>query len=135
MEGASMKRIVLGVAVLVAAVSTASAFGLGGLNPGVYQTKIAGAKPAVLNGTWRLSLNKPGFAITKNLATAVAGTVTIVGNKITFTDIAGPLRCTGSQVKGTYTWTLKGTTLALKPVSETCAGRKLVLTHVYTKLA
>jgi hypothetical protein len=121
--------------VLVAAVSAASALALGGFSPGVYQTKITGAKPAVLNGTWRLSLNAPGFAITKNLTTAVAGTIAIAGNKITFTDIAGPLRCTGGQVKGTYTWSLKGKALTLKPVSEKCAGRKLVLTHAFTKLA
>lgn len=130
-----MKRMIL-VAVVAAASATAtSALGAAqGLSPGAFTTRIAGAKPAALNGTWILAMTGPAFNLIRNKTTAATGAVTVSGSKITFKDLFGPYRCLGSQATGTYTWKLKGKTLTLKPVKDSCAGRKAVLSHPFTRI-
>lgn len=118
--------IVAGLAATAAAASTGPA-------PGVYVTKVTGATPALLNGTWRLTLSKTRFAITRNGQPAIAGSVAITPKKITFHDLSGPFRCIGSQAVGTYGWRLKGKSLKLTAVKDACGGRKAVLTHSFTK--
>jgi hypothetical protein len=105
------------------------------LSPGVYTTKIAGATPADLNGTWRIAINSPGFSVSKNGAAASVGTVQIVGNKVTFRDRTGPLACRGATSAGTYSWRLAGKRLTFKRVKDTCQGRPLVLARSFTKIA
>ena len=95
---------------------------------GTYTEKIAGASPALLNGTWSVSLKPHAYTIKRNGAVAVAGKLAVTKTRLQFTDTGGPLSCTGAQAKGVYSYVLKGSTLRLKPVAETCAGRKLVLT-------
>jgi hypothetical protein len=96
---------------------------------GTYTEKIAGATPALLNGTWTVALKPGAYTIKRNGAVAVVGKLAAVTKtRLRFTDTGGPLSCTGAQAKGVYSYVLKGTSLTLKPVAETCAGRKLVLT-------
>ena len=131
-----MKPMVVLATICVTGVAAAGALGASSsLNPGVYSTKITGSKIAPLNGSWMLALNGPAFTLIRNKVTAVAGASTIVAGKITFRDLAGPYRCTGTQASGTYKWTLKSKTLTFKPVSDSCAGRKSVLAHKFTKIA
>ena len=131
-----MKRIALVFALVAAALTAAAALATArGLTPGVYQTKVAGARVAVLNGTWKVALAGPAFTIYRNNVTAVAGTSTVVGTKVTFHDLAGTFACKGAQAIGTYIATLTGTKLTFKAVSDSCAGRKLVLSYTYTKIA
>ena len=130
-----MKRMVVLATICMTGVAAAGALGASSsLNPGVYSTKITGARVAPLNGSWMLALSGPAYTLARNKATAVAGTATIAGGKITFRDLAGPYRCAVSQASGTYKWTLKGKTLTFKPVSDLCVGRKSVLAHKFTKI-
>lgn len=130
-----MKRIAL-VAACAAALVTAAQAAAPTIYPHVYTTKITGVSPAVLNGTWRLAVQRTTFGVAKSGVPAVAGSVKVAGNKITFHDLAGPLACKGAQPIGTYTWKLQGATLTLTKVKDTCAGRSLILAgHHYTKVA
>jgi hypothetical protein len=133
-----MKRITLvtALAVAVAACATVPAFGSGAatISSHVYSTRIAGASPPVLNGTWRLTVNQKTFAVTKGVAAAVSGTVRIAGSRITFHDLAGPFACRGTQATGTYAWRIAGKRLTLTAVREPCAGRKTILTRPFTRV-
>jgi hypothetical protein len=104
------------------------------LRPGVYQAMISGARPAALDGSWQLRLERRTFAVLRNGEYAVEGTITIAGDKITFSDLIGPFRCTGSRVRGTYVWTLRGRTLRLRPVQDPCSGRRTVLSRSFRKV-
>jgi hypothetical protein len=126
-----MRKIV--VLAVVAAGLAAPAAGATGLAPGTYVTKVSGATPALLNGTWRLALTPKRFTITRNRQAAIGGSVAISSKRVTFHDLSGPLRCTGSQAVGTYAWHLRGKTLTLTAVKDPCQGRKAVLTHAFTK--
>ena len=103
-------------------------------DPGVYQAKIAGATPGVLNGSWRLTFGGGSFRITRNRVEAVGGFTSIRGDRITFDDWFGPFRCKGVQRKGTYRWRLSGPTLAFTVVSDKCTGRKAILRRAFRKL-
>jgi len=96
---------------------------------------VAHASPAVLNGVWRLTLRSSSFAVTKDGKAAVGGRIRLAGSTITFSDVAGPFRCTGSQRTGSYRWSLKGSALRLSPLREPCAGRRLVLARTFRKVA
>jgi hypothetical protein len=104
-------------------------------DPGVYQARISGATPVVLNGTWRLTFGGGSFRITRNRIEAVGGFTSFRGDRITFDDWFGPFRCMGAQKKGTYRWRLQGTTLTFVVVSDRCAGRKTILRRVFKKLS
>ena len=126
-----MKRIALVAAVLAVLAGAASA-GTPNVN-GVYETKISGKSPAILNGTWLLSIAQSrAFAVARNGTTVIGGKVTIAGSRITFHDVAGPMACKSSQATGVYTWTLSGKTLKLKKVSDSCVGRATVLSSTFT---
>jgi hypothetical protein len=124
------------VALAAAAVLAASALAArtAAIAPHVYSTKIAGATPAVLNGTWRLTVRKTTYAVTKGGSLAVSGSSRITGNRISFHDLAGPFACRGAQATGVYTWRIAGKSLTLTAVKEPCAGRKLVLTKRFTRV-
>jgi len=126
--------IVLAVAVAATFAATASGAGSAGVWPHVYSTRIAGAKPAALNGVWRLTVRQTTFAVTRGPALAVSGTVRIVGARITFHDLAGPFMCRGAQATGVYSWRIAGKALKLTAVREPCAGRKSILTRPFTKV-
>ena len=134
-----MRRITLGVvlaATLLAAVTAAPAVGsrAASIGPHVYSTKIVGAKPALLDGTWRLTVNRRSFSVAKGAMLAVSGTARIVGNRITFHDLGGPFSCRGAQATGLYSWRVSGKRLTLTAVREPCAGRKTILTKPFTRI-
>ena len=131
-----MKKIAPVTAIAAALLATAAHAAAPTLYPHVYSTRITGASPAALNGTWNLSLQRTVFLVNKGSAPAVAGRLTIAGNKITFHDTGGPFACKGAQAVGTYTWKLQGTKLTLTEVHDTCAGRPLILNRrVFTRAA
>ena len=130
-----MRKIALMVTI-AAVLATAAQAAAPTLYPHVYSTRITGLTPAALNGTWNLSIQRTVFLVDKGGAPAVAGTVQVSGNRITFHDAGGPLACKGSQAIGTYTWKLQGTKLTLAKVRDTCAGRPLILNkHAFTRVA
>jgi hypothetical protein len=111
------------VAGLPAAASSSTPFG------GLFQTTIKG-KSAQLNGKWLLSFAPNGaYAVAKEPSThlLIGGSATISGHTLVFVDKTGPLHCTGTQARASYTWSLSGTTLRLAAVKETCSGRAAVL--------
>ena len=133
-----MRRITLGavattvaLAPVAAAPATGSAAAIG---PHVYSTKIVGATPAVLDGTWRLTVNRRSFSVAKGTMFAVSGTARIVGNRITFHDLGGPFSCRGAQATGVYSWRVSGKRLTLTAVREPCTGRKTILTKPFTRI-
>jgi hypothetical protein len=132
-----MKRIVPVATLAAAAAAAGSAFGAStaAIAPHVYSTRITGATPAVLNGTWRLAVNKTTFGVAKGKTPAVSGSVRIAGNRITFHDLAGPFACHGAQATAVYTWRVSGARLTLTAVREPCAGRKSILTRPFTRVA
>lgn len=132
----SVKSIALATAAFAAAIVVAgSAYAAGTpIAPHAYVARIAGAKPAVLNGTWRLSLTTYTFTVNKGVTAAVSGRVRIVGNRITFHDLGGPFACRGAQATGVYSWRVVGKRLSLTAVREACAGRKTILTKPFTRV-
>jgi len=133
-----MRRITLGAVattVALAAVAATPATGsAAAIGPHVYSTKIVGATPAVLDGTWRLTVNRRSFSVAKGTMFAVSGTARIVGNRITFHDLGGPFSCRGAQATGVYSWRVSGKRLTLTAVREPCAGRKTILTKPFTRI-
>ena len=134
-----MRRITLGVALaatLLTAVTVAPAVGsrAASIGPHVYTTKIVGAKPALLDGTWRLTVNRRSFSVAKGTTLAVSGTARIVGNRIAFHDLAGPFSCRGAQATAVYSWRVSGKRLTLTAVREPCAGRRTILTKPFTRI-
>jgi hypothetical protein len=129
-----MRRPALIVLLALAALATDTALGAGGLSPGVYVTKLTGATPRTLNGTWRLAFTAGHFSLKRNGKAAVAGLTTLSGRRVTFRDVSGSYRCIGSQAVGTYRWTLRGKSLTLTVVRDGCSGRKAVLTNGFTKV-
>jgi hypothetical protein len=133
-----MRRITLGAvatAVALAAVTAAPATGsAAAIGPHVYSTRIVGATPAVLDGTWRLTVNRRSFSVAKGAMLAVSGTARIVGNRITFHDLGGPFSCRGAQATGVYSWRVSGKRLTLTAVREPCTGRRTILTKPFTRI-
>ena len=133
-----MRRITLGAVattVALAAVAATPATGsVSAIGPHVYSTKIVGATPAVLDGTWRLTVNRRSFSVAKGTMFAVSGTARIVGNRITFHDLGGPFSCRGAQATGVYSWRVSGKRLTLTAVREPCTGRKTILTKPFTRI-
>jgi hypothetical protein len=126
-----MKRLALIVALLAGLAGAASAT-TPNIN-GVYQTKITGKSPAILNATWLLSIAQSrAFAVARNGTTVIGGKLTIAGSKLTFHDVTGPMACTGAQATGVYTYTLNGKTLKLRKVKDSCVGRSTVLSSTFT---
>lgn len=123
---------VLVLAALVAGLAATVAAASVGL-PGTYVTRVTGATPSALNGTWRLAVTRTRYGITRNGRPAVAGSVALSSKRITFHDRAGLYRCEPSQAVGTYAWSLRGKNLTLRVVKDACSGRKAILTNGFTK--
>jgi hypothetical protein len=128
-------RLAPALAVSAAALAAGSASAAVGLSPGLYVTKVTGATPAPLNGTWRLAFKGKNFTITRNGKPAVAGRVTISGRRVVFHDTAGSYRCPPAQAVGTYRWSLRRNSLTLSVVRDDCSGRKAILTNGFTRVA
>ena len=131
--GAALAALTLGAAAAAAA-PRAVAGRAASIGPHVYSTRLAGATPAVLNGTWRLTINRRSFSVARGAALAVSGTARIAGNRITFHDLAGPFSCRGAQATAVYAWRVGGNRLTLIPVREPCAGRRTILTRPFTRI-
>jgi hypothetical protein len=132
-----MNRIAIVTAMLVAAgTAAAPAFAAtaAAIAPHVWSARITGASPAVLNGTWRLSIKGGTFAVAKGTTLAVGGTARIAGNRVTFHDLVGPFACKGSQATGVYRWRVSDNRLTLAAVSDRCAGRKTILTKPFSRV-
>ena len=133
-----MRRITLGAVattVALAAVAATPATGsAAAIGPHVYSTKIVGATPGVLDGTWRLTVNRRSFSVAKGTTLAVSGTARIVGSRITFHDLGGPFSCRGAQATAVYSWRVSGKHLTLTAVREPCAGRRTILTKPFTRI-
>jgi hypothetical protein len=133
-----MRRIMLGAVAAAVALAAVTAPATGSpaasIGPHVYSTKIVGATPAVLDGSWRLTVNRRSFSVTRGAMLAVSGTARIVGNRITFHDLGGPFSCHGAQATGAYSWRLSGKRLTLTAVREPCTGRKTILTKPFTRI-
>ncbi|HZO62152.1 MAG TPA: hypothetical protein VFB35_04160 [Gaiellaceae bacterium] len=134
MRGITLACAPLAVAAAFLAAGGALAARSASIAPHVYSTKIARATPAVLNGTWRLTVKQTTFTVAKGAALAVTGSVTIAGTRITFHDVAGPFSCRGAQATGVYSWRIAGTKLALTAVREPCGGRRTILTKPFTRV-
>jgi hypothetical protein len=121
-----MRRIVALATVALVVASPAIA---AGTLSGSFRSTISGKTPAAIDGTWVVSFKAHHkYTISRNGATVVRGQDTISTNKVTFGHETGPMACLGSQAAATYRWSLKNRKLTLKPVSEPCPGRKIVLT-------
>ena len=131
-----MKKIAIMAALIAAAVAATPATSAApSLSPHIWSTKISGPTP-LLNATWRLAFRNAAYNVTRNSGVVVAGTVRIVGNKVTFHDLAGTFACRGAtQINGTYTWRIQGAKLTFTRVSDACPGRSGVLSHAFTRIA
>ena len=123
-----MKRIATAAALAIALVACTTALAASALS-GTYNATITGN--GSLNGAWSLSFSGSKYTITFKGATAVSGSFTQSGSKITFSDRSGKYACSS---KGVYSYTLSGRTLKFKRVSDAkCSGRRTVLAATYTK--
>ena|SRR5438874_319888 len=96
---------------------------------GTFSTVIAGQNVALLNGRWKLEL-LPGsrYTVVRNGVVMIRGTGARTATEITFDDTSGPAACQGSEVRAIYRWHVAGHKLTLTPITEHCAGRRVVLT-------
>jgi hypothetical protein len=100
---------------------------------GTFASTISGKAPP-LDGKWTLRL-LPGtkFQTLRNGKVVVSGSGARTSTRITFTDAAGPYACAGTQKTGVYSWKLTGKVLTLKPVRDSCGGRRTILTSRLTR--
>ena len=95
---------------------------------GNYATRITEKKPAALNGTWTIAIAPSGrYGIYKAGRKLVIGSVRTTGKRAVFVDQAGPSACPAEQAVGIYRWKRVRSRLTLTPISETCRGRRVVL--------
>ena len=91
---------------------------------------VAAAPPSTTREVWTLALYKDGqydFSLSHVLVFD-EGKATVSGHRITFTERdAKGIRCRGKSRVGTYTWSVSGTTLTLKPIAEPCIWRRAIL--------
>jgi hypothetical protein len=123
-----MKLRALVVVVAVALPGVALAGSAAAILTGTFAKRISG-KPAALNGSWKLKLRSDGtFEIVRNGTVVVRGEAAGVRGKLAIGDRSGPYRCRGRERAALYNYTLKAKKLTLKPVVESCAGRRALLT-------
>jgi hypothetical protein len=95
---------------------------------GTYTTAIARKKPSALNGLWTIAIAPSGkYGIYKAGRKLVTGSVRTAGARATFIDQAGPAACPATRTVGVYRWKRAGGKLALTPLSDSCRGRRIVL--------
>jgi hypothetical protein len=128
-----MKRLIT-VAVLACSLVLATSAAAAGPLTGTYQAVISG-KSKALNGTWVLSFAANGFyTVAKKPNTnaiLVGGSSTLSGKSLTLADHQGKMAC---KTPAEYTFTKAGTHLKFKKVSDSCAGRLVILGAAWTKL-
>ena len=128
------RRIVIAAAaaaLVLALPSLALARGADGPPPGKYTAKIT--SPAALKGTWALTWVKNGtYTIARNGKVVVKGHDLSIGPQMQLYKETGSLACKSI---GFYNFKRTGKKLAFSKLSDpSCAGRALVLSHVF-KLA
>jgi hypothetical protein len=122
-----MRRLAVGVSMIVALALPPVLLAGGGLPLGKYTTNVK--TPANLKGTWVLNFEQGGkYTITDNGAVVVRGHFTST-SKIHLSGETGPAACPQS---GVYAWERAGKTLRFTKVSDSCVGRGLVLGLPFT---
>ena len=135
-----MRQALAATAVFVTLAAAAAANGATSTLPGTYTTKLSGKTPAVVNGEWAIQIKRNGdYVILKRISKTegkgeVRGKALLnPGRVVTFTKESGPLAC---KVTGKYHWTIKGgKTLTFQRLHDTCAGRRVVLSGTFKKVA
>jgi hypothetical protein len=90
-----------------------------------------------LYGRWQIIFRTDGTYATERAdvnGEMVSGTYTVDGKTLTVTDKDGLLSCANPSIvgntqdaaTGTYTWDRNGDTLSLIPISDNCAGRRIL---------
>ncbi len=124
-----MKRLVVAVAAALVLGLTPAALAAGTLS-GKYKTKISGyPSSAQLNGSWVIGFTTGKYKVSYNGKTLGRGADSITGNTITFAK--GGAGCKGT---GKYKFKLSGKKLKFSRISDSCFGRKAVLSHTFTKV-
>lgn len=125
-----MNRLTTLVAVLL--ILAAAPFALAAAGPGKFETKLTGkganTEHGRLDGTWTLDLANPTagpLKLTWNGHLKGGGKYAISGTAITLT----PKKGGECNTTGKYMFKLSGKTLTFKPIEDTCAVRRDVLTH------
>lgn len=119
-----MKRLVAVVFAAVVLGLVPAALAAGTLS-GSYKEKIKGdpALGGALNGTWVLTFTPGHIKVAHNGMTAGHPADTIKGDKIT---IFHGVKCSST---GKYKFKLAGKKLTFTKISDSCVGRRDVLTH------
>jgi hypothetical protein len=135
-----MKRIALGVGLLVALGATTTALGAGRTAKwkirGNYETKVHSTElNGALNGTWVLKFTPGHYLVIWDGRPEDQGVYSIKGHVVTVHDTGGPAKCSG---RGKYRFKLKGKTLTFKKISDpssSCVGREDVLKSKFTRIS
>ena len=99
---------------------------------------LVGSAPAELQGVWVTVLGATGERVTLTLSAnryqisrppdAASGAIAVPGGQIQFSQSTA---CNGT---GTYTWSVRGSTLSFTVASEACPGRgEVLIGQTYTK--
>jgi hypothetical protein len=122
-----VSRLTVGVAVLLAVPALALAAAQKSPIAGTYSVTIIG-KGSGIDGKWTISIAPTGrYGIYTRGQKLITGSTKTIGKRVTFADQGGPKACPGAQAVGVYTWKLASGLLTLKPLSDACAGRRIVL--------
>lgn len=131
-----MKRPIALAVTLITLAAVPLALAAGG--PGKFQTKLSGkgakTEHGMLDGTWTIDLSGTSgpLGLTRNGHQLGGGRYVISGSTITLTPKKGG-SCTS---KAKYTLTQSGDKLTFKPIKDTCAVRRDVLTYgPWTKIS
>jgi hypothetical protein len=130
-----MQRIALVVAG-AAALSLAGASTAAATLTGTFTTRITGAPSAQLNGVWTMKIATGGrYTIALGKRVLITGRATVKAPRITFGNEIGPAACKGAQATGVYNYFLmKGKVLRFEALSDSCPGRRFVLSHQFTRV-
>jgi hypothetical protein len=124
--------VVAGVVVTLAPLALSpSALAAGPLS-GKYQTRIASGQ---LKGTWTISFVPNGtYTVKRPFPGLVRGKDTFSGSTVTFNHEGTSPDGTCNQKPGKYRFTVTGKTLKLTLISDSCVGRRAVLSHKLTNV-
>ena len=122
-----MKRLAVGVTLIAALALPSVLLAAGGLPLGKYTTNVKA--PARLKGIWVLDFVKGGkYTISDNGAVVVRGHFQST-SRIYLSGETGPAACPQF---GVYSWKRTGKTLKFTKISDSCAGRAVVLGLPFT---
>jgi hypothetical protein len=121
-----MKRVAIVFAVVAGLSLCSVAFAAGALS-GTYKTRVGGS-------TWTIAFKNGGYTVYQGGRAFIFGKDTIRGTKISFTDVSGAGKCSGT---GTYRFTVSGRKLTFDKISDThdCVGREAVLSGRFAKVS